>query len=172
MTKRDSAKRPGFTLIELLVVIAIIMILAGLLMPAFSAARETARKTKAKADARQLDLAFKAMILDYRGLAPSVPSGNSQIGSAMVGLLQGGNDKGVVYMEFNQASTNSLGFGDPWCNRSNPGSTPNSLYWVALEVTGAGVTPSAIVGTLPRQVAAWSAGPDRVNGSKDDVGSW
>lgn len=171
MTKRDSTKQTGFTLIELLVVIAIIMILAGLLMPAFSAARETARKTKAKADVRQLDLAFKAMIMDYRGLPSGITPGNFQIGNTIVGLLQGGNSKGIVYMEFNQSSTNSLGFGDPWCSRQNPGSTPSSLYWVAVEVTGAGVTPPS-AGNLPRQVAAWSAGPDKINGTKDDVGSW
>jgi prepilin-type N-terminal cleavage/methylation domain-containing protein len=174
MSNQNYKKRIGFTLIELLVVIAIIMILAGILMPAFSAARETARKTKAKADARQLDIAFKAMIMDYRGLGGF--AGNASGGKAdvvMVSFLSGGNAKGIVYMEFNQSSTNSLGFGDPWCSRQNPGSTPNSLYWVALEVTGTGVTPPMPgVGTLPRQVAAWSAGPDRVNGSTDDVGSW
>jgi hypothetical protein len=113
------------------------------------------------------------MILDYRGLAPSVPSGNSQIGSAMVGLLQGGNTKEIVYMEFNQSSTNSLGFGDPWCSRQSPNQP--SIYWVALydpSNPAGGVTPSVIVGILPRQVAAWSAGPDRINETKDDVGSW
>lgn len=173
ISKRDHLKPHGFTLIELLVVIAIIMILGGLLMPAFTAARETAKKSKARADARQLDIAFKAMISDYRGLAPSVSSGNSQITSAMVGLLSGGNTKGIVYMEFNQSSTNSAGFGDPWCSRQNPASTPDCLYWVALydPSNPNGVTPS-IAGNLPRQVAAWSAGPDKKNNTKDDIGSW
>ena len=56
----------GFTLIELLVVIGIILILGGLMFPAFSAAREFARKAKAKTDVKQTEIAFKAILSDYR----------------------------------------------------------------------------------------------------------
>jgi prepilin-type N-terminal cleavage/methylation domain-containing protein len=65
LQNRESA----FTLIELLVVIAIIIILAGLLFPAYQAVQNQAKRTQAKNDLTQIVTAVNAFYTEY-GMYP------------------------------------------------------------------------------------------------------
>jgi len=76
MHPRIVARPPrAFTLIELLVVIAIIIILAGLLYPAYNAVQSQAKRTQAKNDLTQIVNAVNAFYTDY-GKYPTSATGS------------------------------------------------------------------------------------------------
>jgi len=70
MLNERNGSRQGFTLIELLVVMAIIALLAALLLPSFSKARERARTTQCLSNLRQIDIGMRLYADGSEGLYP------------------------------------------------------------------------------------------------------
>lgn len=64
-------QQKGFTLIELLVVIAIIAILAAILFPVLTNAKETARESGCCANLKQIGTAFSLYVDEYNGRYPA-----------------------------------------------------------------------------------------------------
>jgi prepilin-type N-terminal cleavage/methylation domain-containing protein len=66
----DSAYRTGFTLVELLVVVAIVALLAAMILPGLSRAREYAYFTSCKSSLRQIAIGFLIYAADNTGRLP------------------------------------------------------------------------------------------------------
>ncbi|MFO0956959.1 MAG: DUF1559 domain-containing protein [Isosphaeraceae bacterium] len=93
LTRRTRRNDRGFTLIELLVVIAIIGVLAGLLLPAISGAREQARRTQCVSNMHNLGLAMQNFLTAKNKYPNAGVWGdivqNNQVTSSIPGFTQG-----------------------------------------------------------------------------------
>src|SRR5262245_47677455 len=82
-------RKNAFTLIELLVVIAIISLLAAILFPVFSRARENARRSTCQSNLRQVGLGVLQYFQDFDEYPPCGPNASAswRIGMGWMGQI-------------------------------------------------------------------------------------
>lgn len=87
--RQNLRRYPGFTLIELLVVMSIISLLIGMLMPALSWARRSARRAACQSNLHQIAIGITTYLGDNKGILPYVlPLGKNEDEDSMLIALK------------------------------------------------------------------------------------
>lgn len=138
------AVRQGFTLIEILVVIAIIAILAAILFPVFSRAREQARKASCQSNLKQIGLGFAMYTQDYDETFPFASTSGAWFLTILPYTQPDGTGSKSPNTQILQCPTAgdigqySRGYGFNICGTHSIGTIGNGFGYVA----GTGCTPS------------------------------
>jgi prepilin-type N-terminal cleavage/methylation domain-containing protein len=184
----------GFTLVELIVVIAIIIILAGMLFPAYRGVQNQAKKAQAKNDVTQIVTAVNAYYTEY-GKYPLAVQGsdtvfsttNSDIINTLRAVAAGANagdalnPRKVVFFSPPDVKDNtspragvaSTGiYYDPWGKSADATKPEAGVYHIAIDGNyDNGLTNpyTADTGAGPTSlqlgVIAWSVGADGAQGT-------
>ena len=110
MTPRRRSRRQGFTLIELLVVISIIGVLAGLLLPAIQAARESGRRAQCQNNMKNIGLG----LMQYSTQKNSFPAGGTILENTSSDLVTGANSNIGAAASGSLTATQSTNLSHSW----------------------------------------------------------
>jgi prepilin-type N-terminal cleavage/methylation domain-containing protein/prepilin-type processing-associated H-X9-DG protein len=115
-------RRSAFTLIELLVVIAIIAILAAMLLPALTRAKEAGRAAACKSNLRQIGVALHLYVSDFQKYPSWLTTGTGTHYWDAAILPFTSNSRGVFRCPSNQKAP-------PWTNNvADPQQNPSYDY--------------------------------------------
>lgn len=191
---RHHRLRAGFTLIELLVVIGIIAILASLAFPVTQSVLQRAYKLKAQATVQDLQVAINNYITEYNRLpmqgtaeTPVQTDQSSPLIGVLVGEVTGPNSlnpRGIQFLTVNMAKNgvgglidnggSSLSLLDNWGTPYQvlmDGNYDNKVNNPDVQNQDQTVSSNAPP-QLRTRVAVFSFGPDRQQGTRDDIVSW
>ena len=177
MKKTENRK---FTLIELLIVVAIIALLAAMLMPAIRAVSAYAKRTKVRALANDVVVAIKQYEVTY-GVLPcssgDVVSSNKEVINSdqayddLIAILSqvtpdnsalpAGNKKRTVFLEVGIKYKDD-GFVDPWGQR----------FKIGIDSNYDNKVKGLVSSDLNGKAFVYSKGPDKQDGTGDDIFSW
>jgi len=138
-------QRGGFTLLEVMIVLFILVSLMAMAVVAVQGTQKKANARIALAYIGTLKTAVDRYVVDV-GYPPTSEQGLAALVSCPADISEG--DWGGPYIQ-DTAKKN-----DPWGNEYQ--------Y----------VSPASRSGSTTREFDIWSFGPDRQNGTDDDIGSW
>ena len=152
----NTQRRRAFTLIELLIVVAIIAILAALIFPSFSAAREDARQKSCTSNLREIGLAVQMYRIEEReypmSLGVLLPPANTPSPAALPGATAYApkldNTNATLFVD-DPANPNNACAPDNTCpNVGGTGYLRDTKYLLCPDDRSASIQPRSTYGDL------------------------